>query len=380
MLTQIELERFKCFDILQLPLKPLTLLSGSNASGKTSVIHAIALLHQTIREQEWSSRLMLNGGIVRLGTVTDVVNQIYGRDELKIALADDEIEYSWTFRGERYDMSMEVHHFRMSGSGFERPSELHYLLPLSEQNEIFTNRLRDLTYLTAERIGPRDFYQLNDPQITPVVGPSGEHAASVLFSGKDESVLSELRVDGVVPKRLRQIEARLNAFFPGCQFEVERVPDNSILTLGIRTSPDTDYHRPIHTGFGITQVLPILISVLSAKKEDIVVVENPEIHLHPSGQAAIGRFLATAAAAGVQIILETHSDHVLNGIRRSVKGDAISAEEVALHFFRPRHESEANSIAQVHSPLIDDQGNLDDWPEGFFDQFDKDLGYFAGWE
>ncbi len=93
----------------------------------------------------------------------------------------------------------------------------------------------------------------------------------------------------------------------------------------------------------------------------------------------MGVFLAQVAVAGVQVILETHSDHVLNGVRRAVKNRTLPPEDVALHFFRPRQEAEREGIAQVQSPLIDGDGNIDDWPEDFFDQFDKDMNYFAGW-
>ena len=72
MLERIDLRHFKCFELLKLPLRPLTLLSGVNASGKSSVLQALVLLHQTMREHEWSSRLMLNGSTIRLGTVADV--------------------------------------------------------------------------------------------------------------------------------------------------------------------------------------------------------------------------------------------------------------------------------------------------------------------
>ena len=75
------------------------------------------------------------------------------------------------------------------------------------------------------------------------------------------------------------------------------------------------------------------------------------------------------------MVVETHSDHVLNGIRRAVKSSRISSEQVAIHFFRPP----SGETTQVLSPTLDDSGNFDDWPDGFFDQFDKDANYFAGW-
>ena len=87
MLTQIDLRYFKCFTLLRLPLCPLTLLSGANASGKSSVLQALVLLHQTMREHEWSSRLMLNGAAVRLGTVADVIDQISRAPRLRDRVA-----------------------------------------------------------------------------------------------------------------------------------------------------------------------------------------------------------------------------------------------------------------------------------------------------
>ena len=108
-------------------------------------------------------------------------------------------------------------------------------------------------------------------------------------------------------------------------------------------------------------------------------IENPEVHLHPAGQAAMGEFLAEVAAAGVQVILETHSDHVLNGIRRAVKKGVLAPDDAALHFFRLQQDDEQEGAVLVESPILDRDGNVDMWPEGFFDQFDKDMNYFAGW-
>ena len=89
----------------------------------------------------------------------------------------------------------------------------------------------------------------------------------------------------------------------------------------------------------------------------------------------MGQFLADVASAGVQVIIETHSDHILNGIRRAVRSNRLKPEQATLHFFRPRK----NGATQVITPQIDRDGNVDAWPEGFFDQFDKDMNYFAGW-
>ena len=380
MLTRIELRHFKCFSLLKLPLRPLTLLSGVNASGKSSVLQGLVLLHQTIREHEWSTRLMLNGSAIRLGSVSDVIDQVHGRRHCGVALLDDDVAYEWEFAGERGEMSMAVERVRVNGEGEERPERLWRLLPPGQGADPLTARLSGLTYLTAERLGPRESYPLEDPQVAPVVGPAGEYAASVLYSGLDQPVIDGLVMRDTPPTRLRQVEARMGQFFPGCGLTIDKLPQSNAVTLGIRTSRDMDFHRPVHTGFGLTQVFPIVVAALSANRNALLLIENPEVHLHPGGQALMGEFMAEVAAAGVQVVLETHSDHVLNGIRRAAKKQLLLPEDIALHFFRPRQEAGLDPMRQVQSPSLDGEGNIDTWPDGFFDQFDKDMNYFAGWD
>lgn len=384
MLTQLDLRYFKCFASLQLPLAPLTLLSGTNASGKSSVMQALALLHQTMHDHEWPDKLMLNGSVIDLGTVADVVDQVYGRRECIIGLLDDETPYQWTFTGEPKDMAMGLTQVKVDDVEVKNPSSLQRLLPSSHGKSSLAQRLHRLTYLTAERMGPRELYALDAPQHTPVVGTWGESAISILYSGRDDQVLPTLALPDRPPTRLRQVEERMKQFFPGCVLDLNKVPRTNSVTLGIRTSSATDYHRPVNTGFGLTQVLPVVVAALSARREDLLLIENPAVHLHPAGQTRMGRFLAEVAAAGVQVLVETHSDHVLNGIRRAVKDNTLPSEDVKLHFFRPRSEQPEGTASQmapqVESPVIDANGNLDRWPDGFFDQFDKDMNYFAGWD
>lgn len=376
MIQNIELKNFKCFELLKLPVAELTLLSGSNASGKSSLLQSLVLLHQTIRENEWASRLVLNGDILKLGTVQDVVNKIHGRHDFEITIADDFNSYHWRFSGDRPEMSMDIECLLESGDISTGRRSLNRLLPYKEGETLsISSTLEALTYVTAERIGPQDFYPLEDRGIAQSVGPRGEHAVSRLFRLKDKLVPDAIAIESEPPILMRQVEAWMRVFFPGCGIEVTPISRMNAVTLGIRTSDETDYHRPINVGFGLTQVMPILVAVLSASQNDLILIENPEVHLHPAGQALMGGFLARAAGSGVQIILETHSDHVLNGIRRAVRGGVLSPDRTALHFFR----SVSDGLDQVVSPQLDSKGNIDSWPDGFFDQFDKDMNHFAGW-
>lgn len=377
MITQIDLNYFKCFEVIKMPITNLTLLSGSNASGKSSFLQALVLLHQSVRENEWASRLMLNGETLRLGTVLDVVNKVHGRHKFDISIVDNENTFTWHFSGDRTEMSMAVDSVRIDDKVIDVPEKLFKLLPLDTtgQNYSLSNTLEGMTYITAERLGPRDFYKLEDPWKVKTVGSVGEHAVSMLHSLRDQTVDHQLLIETEPPTLLRQVEARMREFFPGCGMVVEPISKMNAVTLGLRTSNATDYHRPINVGFGLTQILPIIVATLAAKPGELILIENPEVHLHPAGQAMMGSYLSEVANAGVQIIIETHSDHVLNGIRRGVKKGLLKPEEVSLHFFRPPSED----LDQVVSPVLDSSGNIDSWPEGFFDQFDKDMNHFAGW-
>ncbi len=377
MLDQLELRHFKCFELLKLPLAPLTLLSGTNASGKSSVLQSLVLLHQTMREHEWSTRIRLNGNVTRLGTVSDVVDQVKGTNHFEIGLIDEDSSCYWSFVGDRGDMSMQVDKVNVSGTITDGPLILHHLLPnrAEEAAMSLVSRVRDLTYITAEREGPREIYTLEDQHAVSVVGPQGENAVSVLYRGRDERITEELTMENAPPTLLRQVGARLETFFQGCAVDVQQIPNANAVTLGVRTSLETGFLRPVHCGFGITQVLPIIVAALSATKGSIFLIENPEVHLHPAGQALMGQFLADVSRSGVQVIVETHSDHILNGVRRSVRSERIPAEGVTIHFFRQR----TPEAVQVLSPTLDSSGSIDFWPQGFFDQFDKDVDYFAGW-
>lgn len=100
-----------------------------------------------------------------------------------------------------------------------------------------------------------------------------------------------------------------------------------------------------------------------------MIIENPEAHLHPRGQRKIGELISRAAAGGVQVIVETHSDHLLNGIRLSVKEKKINRNITRLNYFY-REEKEDKTFGKYYeykktSPQILDNGNLSNWPDGF---------------
>ena len=201
MINRLDLKHFKCFESLCLPMAPLTLLSGTNASGKSTLLQALVLLHQTMREHEWSIRLMLNGQILKLGTVGDVLDKVHGRKSFEISVAEENRSYEWVFSGERGDMSMEVKSVRQGSHFLNNPEKLRFLLPADTDalGNSLSERVRGLSYITAERVGPREVYSLDDRQIATTVGPAGEHAASVLHWGREDSVIAGLALPDTPP-------------------------------------------------------------------------------------------------------------------------------------------------------------------------------------
>ena len=408
MISQVDLVSFKCFGNLKLPLGPLTLLSGVNGSGKSSVLHSLIFLHQASVDTGYGSqsetgRIKLKGKYIDFGNVVDLLDRTAGMNSFEIGIHSEGLKVRWQFSGGRNDMSLELKNMSVNDKEYESPPFLSGLLPIDIA--VRPPRLRwelgNLTFISAEREGPRDIYMLEDRQVghDPVyalddteeeyrlvdarpyvpfgkVGVRGENTPSVLFQGSDTLVRKQLLLPGTTPTLLHQVGAWMDMFFPGCGLDVQRVPNRNYVTLGMRMSEKTDFLRPFHSGFGLTQALPIVVAALSIPKGNILLIENPEVHLHPAGQALMGQFLGRVAMSGIQVIVETHSDHVLNGIRRLVKSNQLPAEKVEIHFFRARSDGDP----QVSSPMMDDRGNIDHWPEGFFDQFDKDINYFAGWD
>jgi len=393
MLTEISLQHFKCFTSLKLPLAPLTLLSGANATGKSSVLQALILLHQTLHFSQASADLTLNGYAIQLGTIGDVVDQISGRRNIVIGLKSKSFECSWTMESNDRRKSTfpirnliwrEFPDWKQNLQLIESDTLLNNLLPvtLNESPHALSTvkSLSHLSYISANRSGPREVYPVPIDNLYPSVGVMGENTPWYLSVFDQKEVLPKLRYPGETSFYLRrQVDAWMQNIFPGVSIAVEQIPDTNLVKLLIRTSNATDFLRPQNVGYGITHILPIVTACLGASQGDLIIIENPESHLHPAAQSAVGEFLAIAASAGAQIILETHSDHILNGIRKAVKKRVIDPQNVLIHFFSQRQNREGN-VEQISSPQIDRKGNIDYWPDSFFDQFEKDLQHLINWE
>jgi predicted ATPase len=371
-LTELHITSFKCFDALQLPLRPLTLLSGTNGGGKSSVIQAIVLLAHTLSQREWSSGLLLDGPELALGSVADVHHQSARDRSFSLGASTADQTVRWSFpANDRRALSVEVQAIEIDDQPVAPTRPLHRLLPSTWPGpRPVVDALCRTSWITAERTGPRELLPLRDPGAHTRVGPRGELAAGLLHWRTDDPVRSALRKEGTPPTLFHQVRARMQEFFPGCDLRVSPIEGASAVSLGLRSDPKANFRRPQNVGFGLTQLFPILVAILTAEVGDCLLIENPEVHLHPRAQQHIGWLLAVAAASGVQIIVETHSDHVLNGLRLAAKQGRIPPSDVAVHYFSP---SPDGAPVRPRSPTLDAHGRLSEWPDGFFDQFDLAL-------
>ncbi len=143
---------------------------------------------------------------------------------------------------------------------------------------------------------------------------------------------------------------------------------------GSGTNLPTEKLQAKNVGFGISYSLAIIVALLSAEPGALIIIENPEAHLHPKGQSKLAELIALAAQSGIQVFVETHSDHIFNGIRKAVASDMISKENVKIHFFE-MNDANTSEGTEIN---LSDQGRILNYKKGLFDQFDNDLDVLLG--
>lgn len=343
-IKNIDITGFKSFPEKSISLSNLTILSGLNNSGKSSVIQCLR---------------MFQAGIDR--------NSPYLKD----------CGYLEQIRSKFVSPSSDIC-FNLT---YEDDSSAY--LTINDSNYSSDGFAQYITYIGADRLGPQRYLQMTSNLDDPITGDQGEF----IYDYIDKHI----KFNFIVPDNLLhpsaksstfeyQLKGWLNEIAPGAELNI--YTDNKSLI----STAQIDGFMPTNVGFGLSYTLPILAATLGAvsepetykglpswlevsqfgKKENgqILLIENPEAHLHPSGQTAMGIFLAKAAACGVQVIVETHSDHVMDGVRLAVKEHVLAPNQAEFHFFT----KDAEGRSQIETPKIDEQGKMEFWPVGFFDQ------------
>jgi predicted ATPase len=346
------IEGYKCFVENLIPFRQLTVLAGGNSVGKSSVVQSLLLMRSAFENNSTTGKVNLNGEYCfnlgntgniasRKGTsITKRVFLSYGKDDETYMEANLGLDFKLPEVFLNIDNLQSVKDFPLSRDNFH--------------------------YLHAERLGPRQSYKISSNDEN--VGWQGENTIAVLSSkkattGELDVVVKNKFIDDENPSILSQVVSWMGFIVPNVTIDVRRI--NEINQSLVEFNGST----PFNVGFGISYVLPIIVAGLIAKEGEMLIVENPEAHLHPSGQSRIGFFLAQIAGAGVQVVIETHSEHVINGIRLASLKNQIPHNDVIINFFSKDNDSEVE-INEIELTALSD---LTMWPFGFFDQVQQDI-------
>ena len=381
MITSITLEDFKCFEALELPCAPLTVLTGYNAAGKSTTLQALLLMAQGLRAASHDERLPLNGDLVTLGSSGDVIRHGAAGKSLRLGAGNPQENITWTLE----------HRPELSARGLLVLESVEYVrdgivnrptrgirLAIGRSKSPLVSALRDTVFIGAGRAVEIESCPVpRGPSRPPGdVGVNGEYAAYWYLEYADEEVAVARRHPDDDRETVRaQVDAWLGELFPNARVNADRSTADSPIRLTFGSNRSLRWVRPANVGYGLSYAFPILVALLTAPPGSIIVVDSAEAHLHPRAQSAIGRLLGRVAGAGLQIFVETHSDHLLNGVRLAVRDGLLEPEDAALHFFGP-----GGDVGRVLTVTVDRTGAVSDWPEGFFDQAERDLAVLSGWE
>lgn len=372
MLNSLELYNFKSAKELSLKLGYLTVLTGLNGSGKSTVLQAVTLLKQSLNNESLNYSLSLQGPIINLGrsedirfensetdNVTFAVNTPNGRIVLNIPTVEGSDTLPLSYEGDIKDLIAQF------ADGFQL-IQADRITPASHYNQASSFER------ASGWLGCRGEFTID------YLIQRGENKVSQKRHFSDEcGLISHEFLKQIAPTEslLDQTTGWLQQISPGARprpISLDLADATALRFSYAGSSIDSNSrdHKAINVGFGLTYCLPIIVACLSAPAGSLLLIENPEAHLHPRGQAALGLLLSRCASDGVQIIVETHSDHVINGIRIAAKNKEINSEDVTVHFFSRNIETGETSNT---SPILYDNGRFSEWPDGFFDEWSKAL-------
>ena len=343
----IHLKGSKCFTNHSFELNKLTLLTGANASGKSSVVQALLLLKSASESDETNSLLSLEDSryAFDFGKPDTLINNEWKEDEVSISLSNG---------------------VAIGFDGGEQENDRKLLVVIEDLDGLKSVFADGMTYFTAERQGPRYEYALKKGEDNSC-GCRGENTGNVISDNWNT------KIDGSRLFRSKEGESLftialdewVDYIFPGVTVKVQPAGAQTY-QIFIRESYHNFPTEAPNIGFGISYALPILVGALLSKKDGWLIVENPEAHIHAKAQSNMGYFLGMMAATGLRVIVETHSEHVVNGVRRAaIVSERLQAEDVNIYFFKGKSESELITI--------DEAGNLSDFPVDFFDQSRQDM-------
>lgn len=376
MITNIRLRNFKSHKETLLNFGNLTVLCGQNGVGKSSIIQSLLLLRQTNKKNRLNEILDLNSPLCFIGKSNDAIyrfSNVGFENLIGIDLKGEELEYSWIFEIPRHQNKAylkRVNDVRAS-DGYED-------LSLFSNNFQYLSAFRGIEYIT-------DDYAVEFEKQISVNEGKGELVAQFLFEyGKKLKVIEGLKHpledDDFLLSQVSAWEREISN-----NINVVAIPfgESYDIKYSFDTAKSGEMYGSIdelskkNVGFGLSYVLPIIVAILSAEKGSLLLIENPEAHIHPYGISKLAELICIAAEAGIQIIIESHSDHIINGILvqskrfETSKGEkGINKENLKIYYF-DRDDIEHKTITTQIK--VNDGGRTENRVVGFFDQIGKDL-------
>ncbi len=405
MFAQLRLTQFKAWkDTGSVALKPVTMLLGTNSSGKSTLIQSLLLLKQTVQSPDRTVHLNLGGDEVNdlfnFGSFEDVLHQAAeqprqfsigfdfdGETAGRIKSGKFDCTYGQTSSGsvaiQTLDLRTESRRFRairrgkgafsimvdeesmprLKGRNYapERSvalsadaiAELNQDGPVLEDLSLAIRReLESIIYLGPLRRKPERDYPWNKtkPGDVGIDGRSAIDAllASALLKGEEQSYV----VNGVSRWLAKmKVADKLEVRQQGRSSRYELIIHRDGVACNLRD-----------VGIGVSQVLPVLVVAYFAPPGSTIILEEPEIHLHPLAQAVLAELFVTIShERKVQFIVETHSEHLFRRMQTLIARQEVSAEQVAMYFVE-----RDGKAAKLRVLALDEYGRVKNWPDGFF--------------
>lgn len=364
-INTVKIKNFKSLKDITIKLNSLNLITGVNSSGKSSFIQSLLLLKQN-EDKFYSDRgnkvVNINGEYIKLGNKKDILFEEAFKENIKILIDTKDIKHTLQFNTDNLKI------------------DIVNLLP-DEEEDNFNIFYDDFQYIQTDRITPDISYKLSDEMIDRnLIGFKGEYCVHYLAKNRHKSILEKLRhKDSKTAQLLENSSLWLSEISENIEIKAKIYDELQQVDLKFSYSYDkttTQDYTPLNVGFGVTYILPIIVALLKAKEGDLLIVENPESHLHPRAQSKIAELFVIASSCGIQIIVETHSDHILNGIRVATKNAILKPDDINIYYFRKEKNRLETLVDEIN---LDDKGSIDKYPKGFFDQFDDDMDRLIQW-
>lgn len=369
MIKEITLKNFKVFENESFNIKPLTLITGVNGMGKSTLIQSLLFLKQNYELGYLfnpKKKLRLKHDFVNLESAGDICYTFAEEKEICISIKEeDNNEYQWVL--DANEAGSEEINYTYAGN------DIHEL-------SLFNDRF---IFLEAERWGPKAQYNKSEARAyNTSLGIQGELTPAYLNNAL--SINEEIGIKGMRHPNLKEEQIQLTENVNAWMAQIMQVPalkantteidkDKIKLEYGMPGTKGKKYSA-LQVGFGFTYCLPIIVALLRAKANDLLIFENPEAHLHPAAQVELGKLIALTASKGVQILIESHSDHILNSLRLARKENVISQDDLNVIFVqRDFGTGDDTDITYIDEIQITDEGKLSDRPKNFFDSWDDIL-------